>query len=882
MGWVELGQLPPEQFRSAERGGKRFSAHTPTHKAAFSGAVGAVPPPPELNKTPRARVPRERRTELQRSYRSRTSERQLLEPAQPPSPRRTLRADAKLEAGQLRHATALFDGRTPAAALAEQEQAPEPGYEIVAMERDAFVFDTKTSRFADASEPEWRQQLGAQAEGDKTVGPVAAHRTAASTSWLRPADDSFRWPDSLGGGAVTSPRVEDPQLSGRLRVPELAATASQRDGRLQHDGAPRTGAVVLYKDDGKEKVARLKRAVRTADGDVAYTVAMLVDDGGAVVEGVAGSALRAEPAQLWKLRAAVVKAAAARPPLGDWWDPALAAHKRAAAEAAGYATPYGMQAEKDRAAWEAEQAARRWEAAMFGAEEDEWAQKCAEQEEAAAAAVAEQARLAAEEAERERLVAEQEAARLAAEEEKARLAAEEEERRRLAAAEREKWLAIAAERQAAEDARLFAEEEAARRKAEAQEAARLRAEEEEAARREAEARAEFERHEAARLAMEAEARRRAEEDAAGRQQEQEDERRRKEDEAANLVMLRKKERAAKFRELDGNGSGTLSLNELKDAVKQGKVWPDFNRNNKPALRRALKAADTHGKDGKGDGQLNRKEFAVFLDELVYFNGIWEKFDAVDTGGDSHHGKEVGDGRLSEDEFVAGCATVGLPLSAEEARAEFAVVDADGSGSVLFDEFVTMCARRRLDKLDVDHESSDSESDEEEEGQQPAPRNSVIEEHIRKKNEAAAASPQEEEALAWAMAAEEPPEEIRVGASAVAEDELDEKAQLLGTLEAEAAALLAERDALLGERGEGEEEAAWQEPMMHSHEVATVPEVEEELVAEEQQEQEREQAVAEVVEEDEVAQAVADEDRLEAEENHPLAHDPLGRITPLEK
>ena len=43
----------------------------------------------------------------------------------------------------------------------------------------------------------------------------------------------------LGGGAVTSPRVEDPELTGRLRVPELGATASQRDGRLQHDGAPR-------------------------------------------------------------------------------------------------------------------------------------------------------------------------------------------------------------------------------------------------------------------------------------------------------------------------------------------------------------------------------------------------------------------------------------------------------------------------------------------------------------------------------------------------------------------------------------------------------------------------------------------------------------------
>ena len=53
-------------------------------------------------------------------------------------------------------------------------------------------------------------------------------------------------------------------------------------------------------------------------------------------------------------------------------------------------------------------------------------------------------------------------------------------------------------------------------------------------------------------------------------------------------------------------------------------------------------------------------------------------------------------RLSEAEFVSGLELVGQTLSsAEETRAVFAEMDADGSGTVKFVEFCAWCAERHV-------------------------------------------------------------------------------------------------------------------------------------------------------------------------------------------
>ena len=53
----------------------------------------------------------------------------------------------------------------------------------------------------------------------------------------------------------------------------------------------------------------------------------------------------------------------------------------------------------------------------------------------------------------------------------------------------------------------------------------------------------------------------------------------------------------------------------------------------------------------------------------------------------------GDRRLTLPEFEKGCASLGMEMSAKQAAAEFALVDGDGGGLILFDEFCRWAARR---------------------------------------------------------------------------------------------------------------------------------------------------------------------------------------------
>ena len=67
-------------------------------------------------------------------------------------------------------------------------------------------------------------------------------------------------------------------------------------------------------------------------------------------------------------------------------------------------------------------------------------------------------------------------------------------------------------------------------------------------------------------------------------------------------------------------------------------------------------------------------------------GLWNKLSEIDADGDH---------RLSQAEFVRGSRVVGLPLSSQQAAAEFKRVDSDGGGTVLFDEFCGWAAKYHL-------------------------------------------------------------------------------------------------------------------------------------------------------------------------------------------
>jgi len=138
-----------------------------------------------------------------------------------------------------------------------------------------------------------------------------------------------------------------------------------------------------------------------------------------------------------------------------------------------------------------------------------------------------------------------------------------------------------------------------------------------------------------------------------------------------------------WKRLDYNGNGVVSLAEIDKMVVElvaGGQWPAW-LNNKPALMRAYKK--TILKDGNGDDWVQKPEFHALLLNIFWFNKLWKIFDAVD--GD--------DRRIDVNEFVQGLSMIGLQMNQQEARAEFAKIDRNGGGQVLFVEFCAYVRKR---------------------------------------------------------------------------------------------------------------------------------------------------------------------------------------------
>lgn len=149
------------------------------------------------------------------------------------------------------------------------------------------------------------------------------------------------------------------------------------------------------------------------------------------------------------------------------------------------------------------------------------------------------------------------------------------------------------------------------------------------------------------------------------------------DDDGRLTMPNRAQRDELFKRFDFNGNGMLSLAEIDKAVVE--LWPQFDH--KPALMRAYKAADRNE-----DGFIRRREFRLLLKYIIYFDQMWARFDEIDR--DHDH-------RLTPAEFAEGCATMGIRLTRSAAAAEFALMDENGGGFILFDEFCHWCARRQV-------------------------------------------------------------------------------------------------------------------------------------------------------------------------------------------
>merc|ERR1719327_250077 len=142
-----------------------------------------------------------------------------------------------------------------------------------------------------------------------------------------------------------------------------------------------------------------------------------------------------------------------------------------------------------------------------------------------------------------------------------------------------------------------------------------------------------------------------------------------------------------WRRLDYNGNGVVSLAEIDKLVVEnvaGGVWPAW-LNNKPALMRAYKK--TILKDGDGDDWVEKHEFHALLLNIFWFNKLWLIFQHMADDGTG------ADRRMDVNEFVRGMSQLGLNLNDAEARQEFAKIDSNHGGQVLFVEFCAYIRKR---------------------------------------------------------------------------------------------------------------------------------------------------------------------------------------------
>jgi Ca2+-binding EF-hand superfamily protein len=148
--------------------------------------------------------------------------------------------------------------------------------------------------------------------------------------------------------------------------------------------------------------------------------------------------------------------------------------------------------------------------------------------------------------------------------------------------------------------------------------------------------------------------------------------------AKNFIPPNESEIDLKFREMDFNGNSIISLAEIDRYISER--YPLFD--NKPALMRSYKAADTNK-----NGFVSYKEFKNLWKYIVYFNKLWERFEELDFDHDR---------RINLKEFtIMSDKLFDTKLSDKEATYFFDLIDINGAGMILFNEFCAFMVKRRI-------------------------------------------------------------------------------------------------------------------------------------------------------------------------------------------
>jgi Ca2+-binding EF-hand superfamily protein len=143
---------------------------------------------------------------------------------------------------------------------------------------------------------------------------------------------------------------------------------------------------------------------------------------------------------------------------------------------------------------------------------------------------------------------------------------------------------------------------------------------------------------------------------------------------------------------DVNGNGYLSLAELDKGIRDVLNMQDIFEI-KPVIMRAYQAARNTGKTRTkhSEDYVERNEFRVFLVYLRQYFEYWEMFERIDQNNDR---------KVTLSEFKHAVPTMekwGVKISSPEAN--FAEVDANGGGVILFDEFCHWAIKKSLDLED---------------------------------------------------------------------------------------------------------------------------------------------------------------------------------------
>ena len=156
----------------------------------------------------------------------------------------------------------------------------------------------------------------------------------------------------------------------------------------------------------------------------------------------------------------------------------------------------------------------------------------------------------------------------------------------------------------------------------------------------------------------------------------------------------KKKRIELFRAMD-MGNGILSLAEVDKGIRDVlKIDEIFDA--KPAIMRAFQIAKNRGASKRGDlgdDYIEILEFRFFLLSLRQYFEYWEAFSRTDADNDR---------RIDLDEFKAAKSKMEVWVGEiGDIEGEFAKIDKNGGGKILFDEFCTWAIAKNLDLEDDD-------------------------------------------------------------------------------------------------------------------------------------------------------------------------------------